>query len=215
MTLKPAVVPKPQVRVMPKLQPAVLGLRAKTGRAIAIALGGTRGSPTAIDRAELVLWSPKTPATFQPYHAVLDLPWEEAEPVARQTEAVIVELATIALARIISEIRSRGVEVRCVAVVGAPDRQLESIGNPHIRAHAAEGVLYRRVLEVAAAANSLQSRAFVEKDLFMRAGAELGIAASEVTAHLARLGCELGRPWRTDEKLAATAAWLGLAAASA
>jgi hypothetical protein len=199
---------------MPKLKRAVLGLRAKTGRAIAIALGGTRGSPTAIDRGELIVWSPKTPATFQPYHAVLDLPWEQAELAARHTEAVIVDLATSALAQLVSAVRSRGVEVRFVAIVGAPDRRLESIGNPHIRAHAAEGVLYRRVLEVAAAANSLQSRAFVEKDLFQRASAELAIADSELTAHLMRLGRELGRPWRTDEKLAATAAWLALTAAS-
>src|SRR5271156_4260697 len=97
---------------MPKLQPAVLGLRAKTGRAIAITLGGTRGLPSAIDRAELILWSPKTPATFQPYHAVLELPWEQAEPAARQIEAVIVDLATQALARLVRDVRSRGIELK-------------------------------------------------------------------------------------------------------
>jgi hypothetical protein len=195
---------------MPKLQPAVLGLRAKTGRAIAIALGGTPGLPSAIDRAELVLWSPKTPATFQPYHAVLELPWEQAETAAHQIEAVIVDLATQALARLVRDVRSRGIELKRVAVVGAPDRRLESIGSPHIRAHAAEGVLFRRVLETAAAANSLRCRRVVEKDLFNRTIAELGISDAVFAAHLARLGRELGRPWRTDEKLAAAAAWLGL-----
>jgi hypothetical protein len=195
---------------MPKIQPAVVGLRAKTGRAIAVALAGLRGAPLAIERTELVLWSPKTPATFQPYHAVLDLPWDQADRAARETEAIIAELATTALGQLIDEIKALGFKVQRVAVVGAPDRRLESIGNRHIRAHAAEGVLYRRVLETAAEANSLRSLRLVEKDLFARACAELGISDADFAAHLASIGGALGRPWRTDEKLATVAAWLGL-----
>jgi hypothetical protein len=40
--------------------------------------------------------------------------------------------------------------------------------------------------------------------------ADLDLSEREYLAHLARLGKELGRPWRVDEKLAATAAWLAL-----
>jgi hypothetical protein len=150
------------------------------------------------------------PETFQPYHSVLELPWEEARRAVKPIEAVIASLAASELARLVSEVRMRGFEVERVAVVGARGQNLESIGNPHIRAHAAEGVLFRHVLEIAAEASALRSEAFVEKELTLRAMADLDLSEREYLADLARLGKELGRPWRIDEKLAATAAWLAL-----
>ncbi len=195
---------------MARRQSAVLGLRAKTARAIAVVLAGTRGAPTAVDRAELSLSSRTDLATAQPYHAVLDLPWEQAEAAVRRTEAVIVALAADAIAQVVRQVRSKGFEIERVAVVGAPERKLSSIGNPHIRAHAAEGVLFRRVLESGAAAAGLSSTLAAEKDLLARAAALLDLTSAGFGKQLAELGQVLGRPWRTDEKLAATAAWLAL-----
>jgi hypothetical protein len=191
-----------------KLKPAAIGLKAKTGRAIAIVAAGTHESPVGIHRAELIMSAPATAATFQPFHAVMDLPWEEAKLAALPAISAIEELASRSLAALIRDLGSLGYKVRSVGVVGAPERKLDAIGNPHIRAHAAEGVLFRRALEVAAGANGLRSRALIEKGLYALAAEELEISATTLAAHLTRLGKELGRPWRTDEKLAATAAWL-------
>jgi|SRR5436305_3298248 len=188
-----------------------VGLRARTARAIAVALAGTREAPVAVRRTELSFLSPTSPATFQPYHAVLDLPWPEAKVAVREAAAAIEELATAALGALVGEIRARAYSVRGLGIVGAPERNLEAIGNPHIRAHAAEGVLFRQVLEVAARANGLSARSFPERDLARLAVTELGLANGRLDARLAELGRAVGRPWRADEKAAATAAWLVLA----
>jgi hypothetical protein len=59
------------------------------------------------------------------------------------------------LKSLIEELKSQSIKVSGVGIVGAPDRDLARIGNFHIRAHAAEGVLFRKVLNVAAEANGL------------------------------------------------------------
>ena len=57
---------------------AVLGLRAKTGRAIAVVLAGTRQKPQFVARREISLVDAAIEATAQPYHAVMEMPWPEA-----------------------------------------------------------------------------------------------------------------------------------------
>jgi hypothetical protein len=79
-----------------------------------------------------------------------------------------------------------------IGIVGAPDRALEAIASPHIRAHAAEGVLFRRVLERAAEKQQVVWAAYSDREL-------------------EEFGRAVGRPWRADEKAAATSAWLALA----
>jgi hypothetical protein len=105
----------------------------------------------------------------------------------------------------------RGLEITSVAIVGAPERKLESIGSPHIRAHAAEGVLFRRVWQVAAAALGVPSNAFSEKGFESFAAMRLQLPVDDVRARLAEFAKVIGRPWRADEKAAATAAWLAVA----
>src|SRR5712691_8822362 len=130
---------------------ASIGFRAKTGKAIAIALSRSDPSPAYLARWEVALHDPKIPATSQPHHEVMELPWSDAQAAVRQFERGIENVAIKVMATLVSDLRSRGFSVSGIGVVGSPDRKLEHIGNPHIRAHAAEGILFRRVLEVAAA----------------------------------------------------------------
>ena len=190
---------------------AAIGLRARTGRAVAVILAGSSGTPRGVMRRELTLTSPVMPATLQPYHDVMELPWKRARVRAREAEFVIEAVATEAIREILLECRSRGLEVTGLGVVGSPDRDLEAIGNPHIRAHAAEGILFRRALEVAAERNGLGQIREAESGLEARAASELGLPLSTVKARLAEFGTTLGRPWRVDERTAAAAAWLALA----
>ena len=189
-----------------------IGLRAKTGRAIAVVLGGQLDSPQVLKRVELKLADPAFPETSQPYHEVLDLPWEKAQMAVRKIASRIEKLASKEIARLVRSAQAEGAIVCGVGVVGAGDRNLEKIGSSHIRAHAAEGVLFREVLEVGAAANALPCRRFEERSLDATAESELQLPIAKIKAQLVEMGRSAGSPWRADEKAAATAAWLALAA---
>ena len=191
---------------------ACIGLRAKTARAIAVVISGTVRSPHAVTRAQLVLGTPDTPALFQPYHEVMDLPWDRATMAVAKAERAIEAVAIERLRSLLLDVRARKLDVVSVAIVGAPDRNPGAIGSPHIRAHAAEGVLFRRVWQVAADAVRVRSTAFPEKGFEALAAARLGLPVGAVRERLAEFGHALGRPWRADEKAAAMAAWIGLGA---
>jgi hypothetical protein len=105
---------------------------------------------------------------------------------------------------------SSGNQVCGVGIVGAADRDLARIGNFHIRAHAAEGVLFRQVLNLAADANGLKWRLIPDKDFERATKSELASKASRLTRQINELGRTVPAPWRADEKQAAMAAWLVL-----
>jgi hypothetical protein len=198
---------------MARVEPiaASIGLRAKTGRAIAVVLTGPLTSPRVIKRFEFSVVDPAAPKTYQPYHEVLDLPWEQAQAGAQKLSRKIERVATKALRSLVRELESEGFNVCGVGIVGAGERNLEKIGSTHIRAHAAEGVLFRQVLEVAAEANELPNRRFDERNLDQIVESELKLPLVKIKTQLAEMGRAAGSPWRADEKAAATAAWLVLA----
>jgi len=173
---------------------AAIGFRARTGRAIAVVLTGDE--PTLLWRGEVTL---ADPAAEGPYHQVMELPWGEAQVAVRELVSAIEALAQRAVRDVIADMKSKGIVIRAAGVVGSPQRNLDRIGNPHIRAHAAEGVLFRRVLELAAERNRLSCAGFTERDL------------SDVALTMKQLARAAGPPWRTDERLAAAAAWMALA----
>jgi len=187
-----------------------IGLRAKTGRAIAVVLGGSIENPIVLRKTELSLTDPKLRATAQPYHEVMDLPWEQSQRAVRKYAAAIERTAKKALAKLIEEQQSNGWKIAGVGIVGAPDRELGLIGNPHIRAHAAEGILFRRVLDLAAEGNGLKWQVFPDRKFDEAMAARLGAEYARVKRTLGDLGRSISPPWRADEKQAAIAAWLVL-----
>jgi hypothetical protein len=189
---------------------AAVGLRAKTGRAIAVVVTGPVESPRALLRTEIALTDPAAPATGQPYHEVLDLPWAEAKSAVQKTVGLIEAAASTALAELLNDLRKNSIKIRSAGIVGAGNRNLEKIGSPHIRAHAAEGVVFRHALEVAAERNGLASTAFPERGLEEIAPGEIGLSAADLNRVLAEMGRSVGRPWRADEKAAAIGGWLAL-----
>lgn len=190
-----------------------IGLRAKTGRAIVVVLGGSIDALRVVSKLELGLTDPEIPTTSHPYHEVMNLPWADSERAVRKSAAAIAAIAREALAGLIKKLNGEGMKVYGVGTVGAKDRDLARIGNYHIRAHAAEGLLFRQVLDLAAAANGLKRRTFPDRDLEEIATAELGLQSAVLKDKLNDLGRLLDAPWRADEKQAATAAWLVLNAA--
>jgi hypothetical protein len=63
-----------------------------------------------------------------------------------------------------------------------------------------EGVLFRHVIELAAAKNELPYRTFSDREL------------TQIPKHVVAMRAEAGAPWRKDEdeQLAAAAAWMVL-----
>ena len=187
-----------------------IGLRAKTARAIAVVLGGPSDAPFVLKKFEIALADPQIPATAQPYHEVMDLPWAESQKAVRKSAQKIEAIARLALTSLIKNLHSAGMKVSGVGIVGAKDKDLARIGNFHIRAHAAEGVLFRRVLDLAADSNSLRRRTFSDREFDELVKNEVGAQSAALKRKLNDLGRSLPPPWRTDEKQAATAAWLVL-----
>src|SRR5215470_6049304 len=99
-----------------------IGLRAKTGRAIAVVLSGPIDSPRVLKRTELLLADPSFPATNYPYHEVMDLPWEQAKTAVKVTLDQIEEIASRSLMNLIREIQAEGLKASCVGIVGAGAR---------------------------------------------------------------------------------------------
>ena len=170
---------------------AAIGLKSKTGRAIAVALAAPL---EYISREELTLCDA---LTKQPYHDVMEMPWSESIVAVKPAIATIEKIAAGELRRFVESVASRGFEIVGIAVVGPADRNLERIGNPHIRAHAAEGVLFRAVIESAAKTNRIAWKAFVDPAKEISAVQKKKIEGMKAVA---------GPPWRADEKSAAMAA---------
>ena len=187
-----------------------IGLRAKTGRAIAVVLGGSPASPLVLLKTEIKLVDPKVPATAQPYHQIMELPWGQWDRAVRKSAKAIERVATRALAKLIDQLQANGHKAVGVGVVGATDKDLARIGNPHIRAHAAEGVLFRGVLELGAESNGLKWQTFSDRDFDKDAAARLSADYPKIRQSLDDLRQSLSPPWRMDEKQAAMSAWIVL-----
>jgi hypothetical protein len=187
-----------------------IGFRAKTGRAICVVLGGSPDAPTILAKTEISLVDIRIPETAQPYHVVMELPWEESQRRVQRFASAIERVAKKAVGDLIEQQTSFGNKVCGVGIVGAPDRDLARIGNFHIRAHAAEGVLFRNVLNLAAEANGLKWRLIPDRDFDRLIKSELGAKASRTRRQITELGKTVPAPWRADEKQAAMAAWLML-----
>jgi hypothetical protein len=187
---------------------ASIGFRAKLAKAIAIVVEKNPSGCTFVGRWDLRLYDPAEPATGQPHHEAMELPWDEACVIVQRLERRIEGIASTALAKISAELQSNGFVLNAAGIVGSPDRNLERIGNRHIRAHAAEGILFRRVLESASKGQGLRCLSFSDRTLSQIAASEVG--AERLKSTLVTLGKSAGKPWRVDERLAASAAWLAL-----
>ena len=190
---------------------AAIGFRVHTGWATAVLVSGTRVSPRVVDRRRVELFDPAVPDSRAPYHGALGLPEAEGGVRVRRACDAARAVAVRVVREIVEKLRADGCRVVGVGLVVGSIRDPAKLGNPHVRAHAAEGQLYREVLEAGAEACGASARTFVERDLYTQASKALGRSAPEVKQIAASLGESLGPPWRAEEKTAAVAAWALLA----
>jgi hypothetical protein len=106
------------------------------------------------------------------------------------------------VARLLADYRAAGYRVRAAGIVVGSVIDPARIPNDHIRAHAEEGRLFRRVVEEGLRKGRVSARVMVEKELWVK-GARL-------RKRVAALGENVEGPWRAEEKAAALAAWMAL-----
>jgi hypothetical protein len=171
----------------------VIGVVARTGSAVAVALGGTAAVPLFLARDEIDLVTPGLPA--QPYHEAAGLAADAAESLIDRVERVAEDAAAAGLRALLGKVPAAAPDAVAVVTkpVSVPD-DVAGVLRSHAWMHAAEGVLYRRAFLAAASACGWPAHAVEQSAL---------PAAEQI---LAGLGQAAGRPWRRTEKDAARAA---------
>jgi hypothetical protein len=187
-----------------------IGVRVKSGWAAAVVLGGPTASPAVVESRRLELSDGAVPATRQPYHAGMGTAQTSAVRIARLTR-IVARCAQRSVGELVASCRKRGFEVRGVGIVVGSDIDPRRIANPHIRAHASEGLLFRTVVERAARRHGVKSSVVRERDVFRRGAEALQRPETGVKGAVAAFGAPLAGPWRAEQKSAAAAAWLVLA----
>jgi hypothetical protein len=187
-----------------------IGCRVKSGWAMTVLLAGPVSSPRVLDRRRIELSDPAVPETTQPYHAGLHAERTDARGVARLT-GLVARRAHQALAGLLRTHRAMGHRPTRIGIVVGSTIDPGTIANPHIRAHAQEGRLFRTVVERAARRLGIAAAVLVERDLYATAARALGRPSGRLQRAATDLGRTVGRPWRAEEKSAVMAAWLALA----
>ncbi|MBI4429070.1 MAG: hypothetical protein HY562_08115 [Ignavibacteriales bacterium] len=189
--------------------PATLGFRVKSGWASVVLLGGTTRLPSVLWSRTVLLSDPAEPETRQPYHATFG-ELEENKAKLKGRVRIVRRAAKQSVSLLLNQLRREGLRVRKAGLVVGSLIQPESIGNPHIRAHAFEGQLFRTALLAALRLQEVRSFVFLERNVVALAVHVLHTPEKKVKGLLTDVG-RSQKPWSANEKLAALAALLVLA----
>jgi len=192
-----------------KTNRAALGFRVKSGWAVSILVGGSIQSPHLCNSGAINLSDPREPETRQPYHAAMGKLETNAIKLKRRTQRVerTIERSIEGLLKSCSD---NGYAIHRAALVVGSVIDPNSIANPHIRAHAFEGQLFRTRLKAALEARGIDCSICRERDIYTTASKLLRRSPGEIKRALADLGLSTIGPWRADQKLAALSAWTSL-----
>jgi hypothetical protein len=187
-----------------------LGFKARTGRAILVAVGGNVREARVLERAQIQLLPD---GDWAPYHAAEGLPAEAARESVRRSIASAHRLAEDGVRNATERLAAGGHDVAaCGVLVGAgmPPWSTEEILAVHVRMHKAEGELFRDVLVAGARACGLAVTTLRDKTALDDAAASVNLGRPGLERLLAALGKTVGPPWGKDQKEAAAAALAAL-----
>ena len=114
------------------------------------------------------------------------------------------------VARILADCHRNDLQVRYAGLVVGSQIDPASIANPHIRAHALEGQLFRIAVVDALRAHGIREVILTERDAYPVAASRLRRSASDVRRIIQDIGRSASGPWRSEQKLAALAAWVAV-----
>jgi hypothetical protein len=190
-------------------QPAAIGFRVKSGWAVAVLLEGPASAPIVLDRRRIELSDPATPQSYQPYHAGLDHA-AAAAGVTERLAGIVALCARRSLATLLQCYGPAGRRIQGIGIVTGSAIDPASIANPHVRAHAAEGRLFRTVLEEAARGEGVSATTVLERELYPTLAQWLKLTPADLRRIVTDIGRPLGAPWGANEKAAAAGAWLAM-----
>ena len=203
------------LRLLPKTSAApsraAVGFAVKSGWAATVLLVGSPASPHLADSRRIDLSDPAIPESRQPYHAGFGTTRSDGAELTRLVSSV----RRFGRRTVTKVIKTYASEERALTGAGLVVGSLidpSRIANQHIRIHALEGQLFREVVEQTLAASRLPCSVWRERDLYAAAAEALGQPEPRIRNTLAALGRGIDGSWRAEQKAAAVAAWLVLAA---
>ena len=189
---------------------SAVGFTVKSGWASAVLMTGSATTPSVSDSRRVELSDPAIPESRQPYHAGFGTARSAGDVLSRLV-ASVEDFGQQSVAEVIRHYQTASHHIRGVGVVVGSLIDPERIGNDHIRIHALEGRLFRRVVEGAAAQSRLRCWIWRERDLYSAAAEILAKSEQALRRTLAELGRAVPGSWRAEQKAATLAAWLVLA----
>jgi hypothetical protein len=174
-----------------------------------VLLTGPIGSPALRDNRVIDLFDPRSPETRQPYHAAAGQLETDAKKTNRRRNTVR-RIAKQSVTNLLTDYRRKGYAIARGFLVVGSQFDPATIANPHIRAHALEGQLFRSALERALNGHGIRTAVLLERAAYDKAATQLKKSSVDVQRAIQNLGRVTGGPWRAEQKFAALAAWVAL-----
>jgi hypothetical protein len=190
-------------------QTAGIGFRIKSGWAPVVLLTGSIDSPRLSDNRVIDLSDPQFPETRQPYHAATGKLETDTKKTNRRRD-IVQRITKQSIAELLADYRRKGHAITRACLVVGSQIDPATIANPHIRAHALEGQLFRSTIERALNEHGIRTTAFLERDAYGKAATQLEKSSVDVQRAIQSLGRFTGGPWRAEQKFAALGAWVAL-----
>jgi hypothetical protein len=186
----------------------VLGFRPHTYWTAVVALSGDVVAPTLVDRRRIDFAAGDQRFV---YHQAVSLSPAKAVAKIQATRRAVETAAAQGVKALLAGLAEAPVRLAVVPVGRPPAQDLAEIIRSHAAIHAAEGQFYRDALAEACRALGLDVARVAEKELLLEASRTLQSPAAKLEAHLKVIGGKAGPPWGEDQRMAALAAWIGLA----
>ena len=200
--------PRDLQNTVTKSQTAALGFRVKSGWAAVVLLTGTARSPQLSDIGRIELCDPRRPETRQPYHAAMG-ELETDSTKLDQREIAVKNVSRQTLAKLLKGYQQKRFRINRAALVVGSQIDPARIANPHIRAHALEGRLFRSVIEQVLQDHEIRTELLLERDTYASVAARLTQSSDDLERAIRGFGlwaAAHGGPWHSEQKLAALAA---------
>ena len=180
-----------------------LGLRIRSGLAIAVAVSGDERAWTILSRHEVALTDGTGQYARFPFHPVLEMESASAaEKATREALAAIKATTKQEIAALVQALQPLDGAALVVGSVIDPAK----VSNPHIRTHASEGRLFRETIGAELERHGVPYRTMVERDGYAFVAQQLKSTEAQLRTEVDRHGKGVVKPWRADEKLAALGA---------
>jgi hypothetical protein len=175
-----------------------LGVRVRSGFAITVLVDAPGCSWRVLDRRKVKLCPDTGEYARFPFHPLIELEGRRAANKSRVAVAAVRSVARREVARLLSAL----LPVDAAGVVGGSLADPTSITNPHIRAHAREGRLFREVIVSGLDRAGVASAVLSDRDVLTKVAAKLKCTEASLREALTESGRGTFRPWAADEKLA-------------